>query len=394
MLESRNPEIDVQQVMAQVRVEVQRREAAGALPPVPPVPAPSPFNVLEAQVAEEIRQARQKHKVDARLPGFVQRLFREQGGVNIRLIHVVEMLVKQLAVLRTAQSNALEKLENEIAALKGETSLQRLALTRLLDELKRQQAVPDSAAVAAKASEVQSHSLDAFYLEFENRHRGSREEIRRRLSVYLPYVVEAGVGTTARPILDLGCGRGEWLELLKENGYTARGVDMNIPMMSACIELGLEVVESDAIAYLRSLPDRSLGMVTGFHIIEHLPFPMLLELMSELYRVLQDGGLVVMETPNPGNIQVGGCHFYTDPTHRRPLPSALTGFIFEHAGFINLRTLFLQPGVAPFPVGPSESPMVRCFNEHFFGAQDYSVIGTKPATVAAGQGADHAQAGA
>lgn len=398
MLEPNNAEINVEELMARVRAEVQRRETDGTLPSIPPVTLPPPRNSLETRVVEEIRQARQKHIVDTRLPEFTRGLFRDQSSVNIRLIHVVEMLAEHLAALRVEQSNALkaekEKLENEIAVLKGETSLQRQALTRLLNELKRQDAAPDPAAVEASASEAHLHSLDAFYLAFENRYRGSREEIKKRLKVYLPYVAEAGAGTTKKPILDLGCGRGEWLELLKENGYTGRGVDMNIPMLSACRELGLEVIKSDAMAYLRSLPDRSLGMVTGFHIIEHLPFRMLLELMSELYRVLQDGGLVVLETPNPGNVQVGACNFYNDPTHRRPLPSTLTGFLVEYAGFKNVHTLFLQPGEAPFPVGPACSPMVRCFNEHFFAPQDYAVLGSKPAAIAPDRNEGQARSGA
>ena len=119
--------------------------------------------------------------MDARLPESARGLFRNQGSVNIRLIHVVEMLAEQLAALRVEQSNALkaekEKLENEIAVLKGETSLQRQALTRLIDELKRQDAAPDHAAVEASASEAHLHSLDAFYLAFEN--RVSRGRVRK-----------------------------------------------------------------------------------------------------------------------------------------------------------------------------------------------------------------------
>jgi len=125
-------------------------------------------------------------------------------------------------------------------------------------------------------------------------------------------------------------------------------------------------------------------MVTGFHIIEHLPLPPLLELMSEVYRVLQEGGLVVLESPNPANIQVGACNFYLDPTHRRPLPSNLTEFIVEYAGFTNLRTLFLQPGEGSSHVGSVDNPVAQRFNEYFFGPQDYAVIGNKPVVAQVG----------
>ncbi|MBI5686312.1 MAG: methyltransferase domain-containing protein [Verrucomicrobia bacterium] len=405
MLESTNPEIDVRELMAKVRAEVQRRQAAGALSPVP---RPSLLDSLESQVAEAIREARQKHKVDPRVPKFVHGLVRDQGAVNIRLIHVVERLAEQLVVLRAGQMKMESEMlqqrqadqmqrqasQNEIATLMGEISLQRQVMTRLLDELKLQHAGTAGAPLAARASEIQRHCLDAFYSAFESRYRGSREEIKKRLRVYLPYVTQTDAGTVAKPILDLGCGRGEWLELLKENGCAARGVDMNIPALAACNELGLQVIESDAIAYLRSLPDRSVGMVTGFHIIEHLPLPLLLELMSEVYRVLQAGGLVVLESPNPANIRVGACSFYLDPTHRRPLPSGLTEFIVEYAGFRDLQALFLQPVEESSHVGPADSPVAQRFNECFSGPQDYAVIGTKPVTVAVGRGADQTQADA
>jgi O-antigen chain-terminating methyltransferase len=400
MLESKNPEIDVRELMAKVQAEVQRRRVAGGMAPVP---QPSLFGSLESQVADAIHQARQKHEVDARFPKHVQRLFRDQGGVNAELIRAVDLLAKQLVALQAAQQKAERKMlsqweagqseiaalkgeilqqrqtsQNEIAVLKGEASMQRLALTRLLDELRARQGGETGAAVAEKVAGIQQHGLDAFYFAFENRYRGSREEIRKRLRVYLPYVTQAGVGTVEKPILDLGCGRGEWLELLKENGCTARGVDMNVSALAACRKLGLGVVEADIMTFLRSLPDRSQGMVTGFHIIEHLPLPMVLELMTELHRVLQEGGLVVLESPNPANIQVGACNFYLDPTHLRPLPSGLTVFLVEYAGFTDIRALYLQPVETSSHVGPPDSPVAQRFNEYFFGPQDYAVIGSKP----------------
>jgi O-antigen chain-terminating methyltransferase len=119
-------------------------------------------------------------------------------------------------------------------------------------------------------------------------------------------------------------------------------------------------------------------MVTGFHIIEHLPMPLVLELIAELHRVLQERGLVALESPNPANIQVGACNFYLDPTHLRPLPCGLTAFMLEYAGFTDVRALYLQPVETSSHVGPSDSPVAQRFNEYFFGPQDYAVVGTKP----------------
>jgi len=265
----------------------------------------------------------------------------------------------------------------QLVDLKAEIAVQKEALARLLDQLDPVSTPAASATAAAAAQEVRQHELDAFYAAFENRHRGSREQIKDRLRVYLPYVAQARAGTPERPILDLGCGRGEWLELLKEHQYAARGVDMNIPALMLCRDRGLDVAQSDTLAYLRSLPDQSVGMVTGFHIIEHLSFPLLIALLAQVYRVLQDGGLAVMETPNPANIVVGACDFHTDPTHRTPLPSALTTFLFEYTGFKDIQTLFLQPCDAAQRVPDSAGPLARRFNDYFYGPRDYGIIGRK-----------------
>jgi O-antigen chain-terminating methyltransferase len=125
------------------------------------------------------------------------------------------------------------------------------------------------------------HSLDAFYFAFEERFRGSREEINKRLEVYLPRLREAQIAPVDSLILDLGCGRGEWLELLRDNGYRARGIDLNRVVIEQCQSRGLDVLEGDVIAYLQSMPDDSVAVITGFHIIEHLPFEILVNLLNE-----------------------------------------------------------------------------------------------------------------
>src|SRR5262249_31917377 len=161
------------------------------------------------------------------------------------------------------------------------------------------------------------------YVAFEDQFRGTREDIKKRCRVYLPIIQDAGVGADEMPILDLGCGRGEWLELLQDEGLQARGLDINPLLVEACRKRGLEVVEGDMIAFLRTLPDASVGGITGFHIIEHVPLEILINVLDETVRVLKPGGLAIFETPNPQNILVGSCNFYIDPTHRRPLHSQM-----------------------------------------------------------------------
>jgi 2-polyprenyl-3-methyl-5-hydroxy-6-metoxy-1,4-benzoquinol methylase len=222
----------------------------------------------------------------------------------------------------------------------------------------------------------QQHSLDAFYVAFEDRFRGSREEITARIKNYLTFVVQANVGRESSPILDLGCGRGEWLQLLKESGYIVRGVEINKVMVNECHSRGLEVIELDAIEYLQSLPEASLGAVTGFHIIEHLPFPQLLKLLTEVVRVLKPQGLVIFETPNPQNVLVGSNNFYIDPTHLNPLPSPLSKFLLEHAGLEKVEIINQNPYAESYKIDGSQE-VVAEFNRYFYGPQDYAAIGYK-----------------
>jgi SAM-dependent methyltransferase len=191
-------------------------------------------------------------------------------------------------------------------------------------------------------SEDDDRAADGFYRAFEERFRGSRSEVKERLTAYLPFVsplLEIYQPTRA---LDLGCGRGEWLELLIEHGFEATGVDLDAGMLQACSELELPAVQGDAIAHLRSMDSESLAIVSGFHVAEHLQFPELQALVEEAHRVLLPGGLLILETPNPENIVVATLNFYTDPTHERPLPPALLAFLVEHHGFTRSKIVRLQ----------------------------------------------------
>ena len=221
------------------------------------------------------------------------------------------------------------------------------------------------------------HQLDAFYLSFENRFRGPRKDIKKRVRFYLPFLRKARAGTKARPVLDVGCGRGEWLELLREGKLEAIGIDLNEAMVAQCKERGLKVVQGDAIEFLRNLPDRSQGAVTGFHIIEHLPLEVLIQLLMHSRRVLKPGGIAIFESPNCKNLMVGACNFNIDPTHRNPVFPETAQFMLETQGFERVTLEYLTP-VETTPLGniDQESPRIR---ELLYGPQDFAVIGYAPA---------------
>lgn len=261
--------------------------------------------------------------------------------------------------------------------LRSELTLHGERLTRLLEEArKRLPPAPLDAEQLQKFADEEQHALDAFYLSFEDQFRGTRLEIKERLRVYLPVLKDAGIGTDTMPVLDVGSGRGEWLELLKDEGMRAKGVDLNHALAETCRARGLDVVEQDVLDYLRALPDESVGAVTGFHIIEHLPVELLIKMLDETVRVTKRGGAVLFETPNPQNVLVGSCNFYFDPTHRNPLPSPIMQFLVESRGFARTRIINLNPSDAEPVAGDGD--LVKRFNQYFYGPMDYAVIGWKP----------------
>ena len=211
-----------------------------------------------------------------------------------------------------------------------------------------------------------------FYRAFEDRYRGSRELIKSRLAVYLPFVLPLkhfypdGVG------VDLGCGRGEWLELMQDNGLNVQGIDLDQGMLEAAQKLGLNAKQADAIEYLQTLASESQTMVSGFHLAEHLPFEVLQILIQQALRVLKPGGLMILETPNPENIVVGTANFYLDPTHHQPIPSLLLSFMVEHAGFETTKILRLQE-----PANVAESDSLTLLDVLGGVSPDYAVVGQK-----------------
>jgi SAM-dependent methyltransferase len=189
-------------------------------------------------------------------------------------------------------------------------------------------------------------SLDkSFYRAFEEKFRGPRSLIKSRLQVYLEFVEPLKSIYTDLSILDLGCGRGEWLELMDDFSFYVHGVDINESMLLTCKDLKLSCSKSDSLKYLKELPDESLVIVSAFHLIEHLSIDDLISLVAESKRVLKNCGLLIIETPNPENLIVGTNNFYLDPTHKRPIPGELLLFIVEHFGFSRVKLLRLQENI-------------------------------------------------
>jgi SAM-dependent methyltransferase len=288
----------------------------------------------------------------------------EARELSAKIAQVTEGLSEQ-AVQTSRQQ---QEIRTEIMA-------QARRITLLLEEARSHLSSSFTPRQLQNMADELEQGLDAFYVSFENLFRGSRDDIRERLKVYLPLIRKEGIGAADMPVLDIGCGRGEWLELLQEEGLHARGVDANRVLVADCMERGLDVVEADLVSYLRGLPDRSVGAVTGIHVVEHLPAETMLTVLDESVRVLKSGGVLIFETPNPQNVLVGSYYFHFDPTHRKPLPSPTMRFLFEARGLAEVEVINLHPAETDHIEGDSE--IVKRFNEYFYGPMDYAVVGWK-----------------
>ena len=221
---------------------------------------------------------------------------------------------------------------------------------------------------------------DELYEALEDAFRGTFHDIKERLRVYLPDIEAAA---RSGRVIDVGTGRGEWLELLSEAGIDAYGIETNAMAVERCQQRDLKVVHADALVHLAGLPDASVAAVTGFHLAEHLEFDVLVELIDQAARVLEPGGLLLLESPNPMNLAVGAAFFYVDPTHKRPLHPRLLEFLLSARGFDGVEVRYLH-GQEPIAV-PHESedvmrglrPFVDQLNDLLFGAQDYAVLGRR-----------------
>lgn len=274
---------------------------------------------------------------------------------------------------RQQTDTQLQKLAQQQQRAHDEVAMQERRLTVLLQEIKRNEGKIPGSSFAQLAEDEEEHMLDGLYAAFEDQFRGERDEIRQRLQVYIPILKNAQI---SGDVLDVGCGRGEFLELLNGEGIKCRGLDHNRIFVEECSRAGLDVVEADALIYLRSLPSDSLNAVASLHLVEHLQFEILIKLLDEIVRVLRPGGLLILETPNPQNFMVGSCNFYADPTHRHPIPSDTLQFLVESRGLHDVNVVKLRPWDAAKLDGDSE--LIQRFNEYFYSAPDYALIASKP----------------
>jgi SAM-dependent methyltransferase len=244
-----------------------------------------------------------------------------------------------------------------------------------LERLVRTAPQPRQSAAAPAISDHEPAPFD--YMTFENRFRPEKT-VRERQSDYLELL-----GTRKR-VVDLGCGRGELLELLGEADVTAYGVDIDPDNVAVCREKGLEIVEGDAVSHVEGLEESALDGIVASHLIEHLTPELLWRLITAATEKLAEGGILILETPNPESLLAGSINFHRDPTHVRPVHPDTLLFLCESAGFgaVEIRRLAPVPAEVRLPQrSPDENPLaehvsevVDQLNELIYGYQDYALV--------------------
>lgn len=250
------------------------------------------------------------------------------------------------------QKRKLKELETKLAALNSFVKEKLFASTIFID------LAPDE------------------YVKFEEKFRGKEEEVKDKLKLYLPVLSEVLERFKKNDIraVDLGCGRGEWLEILKEHGIEPVGVEINDIFVKKLTKKGFRVLKEDLFDFLECTEDESFHLVTAFHVIEHISVRRRAEFLREVFRVLKKGGIFIIETPNPRNILVGSGDFYRDPSHVTPLFPDTLQYLGEVIGFSESHSYFISEDKSLVEI---EKYRFNSLEDYISVSRDFSWIGVK-----------------
>ena len=231
-----------------------------------------------------------------------------------------------------------------------------------------QTAAPAAVPTTSEPASPAAGPMPFDYARFAEKFRGPEEYVKAGQKIYLPYF------TGRHNVLDIGCGRGEFLESMRDAGVSAKGIDLSEESIALCRSKGLDAGRADLFEYLVNIPEASLDGIFCSQVVEHLPPDRLPEMIKLCASRLERNGVIAIETPNPECLAIFATHFYLDPTHQRPVPHPLLAFYLEEFGMGSIEVRKLSPagetmsGLASLP---------EDFREAFFGGLDYAILAKK-----------------
>jgi O-antigen chain-terminating methyltransferase len=326
-----------------------------------------------------------ENQIDLSHRQLLARFYDGFGALQRDVTEIARQFAELSVLVGEFESRASTEIQVELETFAGEVHSERRRIAEVLARMAEVDhfltEVKRSYPELAKPEQLVklSTGFDAVSRAHAMRFRGSFEEVKERVSVYVPElksIAELG------PVLDVGCGGGELLSVLKENDIDAYGIEILDSAVEECVAAGLDARVDDALHHLASVPKGSLGAVTAIHVVEHLGINTLIEMIDLALRALKPGGMIIFETPNPGNVMVGADSFYIDPTHDHPIPSALLEFLVSIRGFTDARVMPLKRAPNLFTdVMPNEgvwandvSRVAQHVSNVFLGAEDYAVV--------------------
>jgi SAM-dependent methyltransferase len=348
------------------------------------------FNARTAETVEALI-ARDRERTDAfarfqaaliaflqQITAFVETKDRHQAAIATRRLDEHQHLLDE----HTPQLATVPELRAQIAVLQRATAM----LKRRIEE------APAAASAAAPVAAPADSSDDYKYVGFEDQFRGSDDSVAAKLEEYLP------IFTGASDVIDLGCGRGEFLIALKSAGVTARGVDTNSDMVAVARERGLDVTAGDALGYVTALADQSIGGIIATQVVEHLSASYLMRLLDASNRALRPGAPIVFETINPKCWYAFFSSYIRDLTHVHPVHPETLQYLLRASGFERVEIRYrepvperekLKPTALPEDVRVSDDPMAKALtgvartldtnadilNRLMFTYMDYAVVG-------------------
>lgn len=336
------------------------------------------YNAANTRVVTQHAQVLQAMTEQIETLGQEQAHLREQAlATQAQALQAMEEQVKALAQQED------HRREQALRAILERVSRAERKLRRILHVLTDGQMKEEHVSIAPKTLPRRALEPDFDYFGFQERLRGSEEEIKDRQRIYVEYF------KGREPVLDIGSGRGEFLELLKEAGIDGKAVDIDLDMVLHCQEKGLDVVLNDAFAYLQAVPDDSLGGIFSAQLVEHLETSGIIQFVKLCHRKLRPGGVLVLETLNPESLFVHYKWFWMDLTHTRLIHPETLHFLFESVGLREVACRFLPAAKGPLMIPPLEvrdhsreelqrfNDATEYLNKLLYGSSDYAMIGKK-----------------